>query len=48
MNLGNGFSCPRKVLINSDIHQIDLKDPGLLFNANTPTDKEKAINKLNA
>ena len=34
--LTQGYSCPRKVLINSDIHQIDCPNPSWLLNVNHP------------
>lgn len=34
--LAQGYSCPRKVLINSDVHLIDAPDPNALQNINTP------------
>ncbi len=39
--LAQGYSCPRKVLINSDIEEIDLGDKKWLVNVNTPEDFEK-------
>lgn len=38
--LSLGYSCPRKVLINSDIELIKLKDELVLKNANTPEEYE--------
>lgn len=40
--LSQGYSSPRKVLINSDIEVIDLKDPIRLKNANTPEERDAA------
>lgn len=34
--LSKGYSCPRKVLINSDIYLITERDPKVLTNVNTP------------
>jgi molybdenum cofactor guanylyltransferase len=34
--LGQGVSCPRKVLINSDTHLITVSNPQALMNVNTP------------
>jgi molybdenum cofactor guanylyltransferase len=34
--LGQGISCPRKVLINSDTHLITVSNPTALMNVNTP------------
>ena len=38
--LSMGYSCPRKVLINSDIHEIYVDDHDFMKNANTPEEKE--------
>lgn len=43
-----GYSCPRKVLINSDVNVIESSDPERLMNANTPEDYELAKSKINA
>jgi molybdenum cofactor guanylyltransferase len=45
--LSQGIMCPRKVLINSDTHLIDPSVPEALMNANTLTDKTKAMELLN-
>ncbi len=34
--MAQGYSCPRKVLINSRVHLVDAADPAVLRNANTP------------
>lgn len=39
--LAGGYSCPRKVLINSDVEEIMPKDKKWLFNLNTPQDLEE-------
>jgi molybdopterin-guanine dinucleotide biosynthesis protein A len=39
--LEQGYSCPRKVLINTDSHLIDAPDTNVLTNMNTPEDFEK-------
>lgn len=39
--LALGYSCPRKVLINSDITLLDAPDPEALTNVNTPEELEK-------
>jgi molybdopterin-guanine dinucleotide biosynthesis protein A len=39
-----GYSCPRKVLINSDITQVKVKNQNSLFNMNNPSDLENVIN----
>ncbi len=40
--LSQGYSCPRKVLINSDITLLKAPNPDELTNVNTPEDLEKA------
>lgn len=37
--LTQGYSCPRKVLINSEIEMINAPDPNILLNANSPEEK---------
>ncbi|MEM9546569.1 MAG: NTP transferase domain-containing protein [Bacteroidota bacterium] len=44
--LSSGQSSPKKLLMNSEVKQIILADPDIAFNANTPEEKEMAINKL--
>ncbi|HEY4194447.1 MAG TPA: NTP transferase domain-containing protein [Mucilaginibacter sp.] len=39
--LAQGYSCPRKVLINSDVNLIQAPDTTALTNVNTPDDLEK-------
>jgi molybdopterin-guanine dinucleotide biosynthesis protein A len=39
--LSLGYSCPRKVLINSDIELVKLDNPSVLKNANTPQEYEE-------
>jgi molybdopterin-guanine dinucleotide biosynthesis protein A len=39
--LSQGYSCPRKVLINSDITLLEVPNPDDLTNVNTPEDLEK-------
>jgi molybdopterin-guanine dinucleotide biosynthesis protein A len=39
--LSQGYSCPRKVLINSDVHLLQAPNPDALTNVNTPEDLEK-------
>ncbi len=41
--LALGFSCPRKVLINSDVKVIEPSSPNILKNVNTPEEK-KSLN----
>lgn len=45
--LSQGYSCPRKVLINSHCNIVHSANPEALFNANEPDDFEAAKNKLN-
>ena len=40
--LSQGYSCPRKVLINSDVEILQAPHPGALTNVNTPEDRERA------
>lgn len=44
--LAQGYSCPRKMLINSDIEIVKVDDHSFMMNANTPADKAKAINLI--
>lgn len=44
--LSKGYSCPRKVLINTDIEELHLCDPRKLFNANTPKERDFAMKKI--
>lgn len=44
--LGQGISCPRKVLINSRTHLLDAPRPGALLNANTPDERMQALQAL--
>lgn len=44
--LAQGFSCPRKALINSPVHLIDAPNPDALLNVNTPEDVDIALKKL--
>ena len=41
--LAQGFSCPRKVLINSNVQLVDAPDGQKLMNVNKPEELEKAI-----
>lgn len=41
--LGRGYSCPRKVLINSEIELLTLEDSSVLDNVNTPEEFKSAI-----
>jgi len=44
--LSLGYSCPRKVLINTDIELIKLADASVLRNVNTPQEYELAAKEL--
>jgi molybdenum cofactor guanylyltransferase len=44
--LGLGISCPRKVLINSDVHLVTAGNPEILTNVNTIEEKEEALKRL--
>ncbi|SMD32699.1 Molybdopterin-guanine dinucleotide biosynthesis protein A [Reichenbachiella faecimaris] len=44
--LSLGYSCPRKVLINTDVEIVHLKDPTVLKNVNTPEEYHEAIKIL--
>jgi len=44
--LAQGFSCPRKALINSDIELLQAPDPGWLRNVNTPEDYNQVIEEI--
>ncbi|MEM6318378.1 MAG: NTP transferase domain-containing protein [Bacteroidota bacterium] len=39
--LTQGYSCPRKVLINSNVHLLDAPDPKSLMNVNRPEEREE-------
>ncbi len=41
--LSLGIDCPRKTLINFDIELVQLPEPKEVFNANTPSEHQKAI-----
>ena len=45
--LSQGYTCPRKVLINSDVEKITVENPEILFNANTPDEMEAMKSKIN-
>lgn len=45
--LAQGYSCPRKVLINSAVELIDAQDPKALINVNKPEEKEEAFRMIN-
>jgi molybdopterin-guanine dinucleotide biosynthesis protein A len=44
--LSQGYSCPRKVLINSNIHLLHANDSKVLTNVNTPEELEKIKEQL--
>lgn len=46
--LSQGYSCPRKVLINTDIEMIEMPDPSEMHNANDRTAYEFAKKKITA
>ncbi len=41
--LAQGYSCPRKVLINSDVELIDVKNPNTLLNINRPEERDEIL-----
>lgn len=45
--LSQGYSCPRKMLINSDVEIIEVDD-NLIRNINTPEDYKEATKKVNS
>lgn len=44
--LGEGLTCPQKVLFNSAIKKLPLAEQSFLANANTPEDREKIISMM--
>lgn len=44
--LAQGYSCPRKVLINSEVELIEVADQAFMMNVNTPEQKETAAKIL--
>ncbi len=46
--LSQGYSCPRKVLINSDIAQLQPPDPRELTNVNSPDEYRRVLKELGA
>ena len=44
--LAQGYSCPRKMLINSDVEIVEVND-NLIRNVNTPEEFEAAKLELN-
>ncbi len=43
-----GYACPRKVLINSDVEVIQHNNSWELFNANTPSERDEIMKKIEA
>ena len=46
--LAMGYSCPRKVLINSDVKEIHLDDTNFMKNANTQEERQALMQILNS
>ena len=46
MFLSQGYSCPRKVLINSPVEEIEATNPDWLTNVNTPEEYQAAKDRL--
>jgi molybdopterin-guanine dinucleotide biosynthesis protein A len=44
--LAQGYSCPRKALINSDIQEVEVEDERWLLNVNTAEDLKRALEEL--
>jgi len=44
--LSQGYSCPRKVLINSEVELLEAEDANALRNANTPEEREAIMEYL--
>lgn len=44
--LSLGYSCPRKVLINSEVNELELGQSGLLTNVNTPEEYNTVKNQI--
>jgi molybdopterin-guanine dinucleotide biosynthesis protein A len=42
--LAQGYSCPRKVLINSNVELLDAENPEALRNVNSPEEREEVLN----
>ena len=41
-----GYSCPRKVLINSDVHVVEVDDHTFMRNANTPAERVELLDLI--
>jgi molybdenum cofactor guanylyltransferase len=44
--LAQGYSCPRKVLINSSVQLVTPTDPAILTNVNAPEERERVLGLL--
>ncbi len=44
--LSLGYSCPRKVIINSDVRVLEVDDDSVIHNVNTPEQLEEATERL--
>lgn len=44
--LAQGYSCPRKVLINADVEILTINDADVLLNANSPAERALIMDKL--
>ena len=44
--LAQGYSCPRKILINSSVEIIQPENPQILLNANSPEEREQVLREL--
>lgn len=44
--LSRGYACPRKILINNDICEVQLENPEVIQGANTPEERKEALAKL--
>ena len=42
----NGLHCPRKILINSGVHLLEIQNPNELDNINDPTEHREAVKRL--
>jgi molybdopterin-guanine dinucleotide biosynthesis protein A len=45
--LAQGYSCPRKVLINADIHLLHAPDASEFENVNFPDQYQQALQQIN-
>ena len=46
--LAQGYSCPRKMLINSNIEELQAQNPAILTNVNSPEEMEEVKKKMTA